>query len=76
MANVFSVNAYQINQKPLTTPQKIGFPTTGVLLRDCSNSPQNVLPSGVQVYGVIQLIASGDLYYTVETQAALVTLVG
>jgi hypothetical protein len=76
MANVFSVNVYQINGSVLTAPQKIGFPTTGVLLRDCSTSATKVLPNGTTVNGVVQIVATGQQYYTVETQAALVTLVG
>jgi hypothetical protein len=78
MANVFAVNVYQINQKvlPRDQSQRIAFPSTGVLLRSCINSPTRSLSSGYNVYGVIQLAATGDLYYTQETIAQLVTAVG
>ena len=79
MANVFSVNVYQINSRgpiPLTEVLTIGLPTTGVILRDCSASPQRSLSTGVNVYSVAQLVATGDLYYCRETYAQLVTLVG
>lgn len=76
MANIFSVNVYQINQGVLArdASQRIGFPSAGVLLRSCIDSPTRSLPSGYNVYGVIQLAANGSLYYTQETQAQLVTL--
>jgi hypothetical protein len=77
MANVFSVNVYQINQTnvlPRDAPQRIGFPSTGVLIRSCIDSPTRSLSSGYNVYGVIQLLATGDQYYTAETQAQLITL--
>lgn len=81
-SNVFSVNVYQINQTVLVrdSPQKIGFPTTGVLIMDCSTSPQRSLSSGYNVYGVIVVPtpgaanSQGTLYYTAETQAQLITL--
>ena len=82
MANVFSVNVYQINQKVLDrdAPQRIAFPSTGVLLKDVSGSPARSLSSGYNVYGVIQIANSNgftpDLYYTAETLAQLVTLAG
>lgn len=81
-SNVFSVNVYQINQKVLVrdAPQKIGFPTTGVLLLDVSTSPTRSLSSGYNVYGLIiapntSLNGTGvNWYYTAETQAQLITL--
>ena len=81
-SNVFAVNVYQINQLVLTrdSPQKIGFPTTGVLLLDVSGSPQRSLSSGYNVYGAILVPtpgaanSQGNLYYTTETQAQLITL--
>lgn len=77
MANVFSVNVYQINQNnvlPRDQSVRLGFPGTGVLIRSCIDSTARSLSSGYNVYGVIQLIATGDLYYTAETQAQLITL--
>ena len=78
MANVFAVNVYQINQKVLDrdASQRIGFPTTGVLLADCTGSPTRSLSSGYNVYGVITVAATGNLYYTAETLAQLITLAG
>lgn len=77
MANVFAVNVYQINQQvlPRNQSQRIAFPTTGVLLRSCIDSPQRSLSSGYNVYGVIQT-EDGSQYYVGETIAQLVTLVG
>lgn len=82
MANVFQVNVYQINQTvmPRDTPAKFAFPTTGVILQDVSASPQRSLSSGYNVYGLI-IVPGGvklanQLYYTAETLAQLVTLVG
>jgi hypothetical protein len=72
MANFVSVNVYQINQTPLTAVQAIGFPTTGLLLRDCSSSPTKVLPTGT-VNSVIQT-PNGSQYYCSQTLAALITL--
>lgn len=82
-SNVFSVNVYQIGQRVLSrdSPQKIGFPTTGVLILDVSGSPTRSLSSGYNVYGAIVLPATGQsnltgtIYYTAETQSQLITLV-
>ena len=79
MANVFSVNVYQINQKgpiPLTEVLTIGLPTTGVIIRNIIDSPTRSLSTGVNVYSVAQLVATGDQYYCRETYAQLVTLIG
>lgn len=75
-SNVFVVNVYQINQNniaPRNQPYRIAFPTTGVLLRDCSTSPARSLPSGYNVYGIVQT-SDGTQYYCAETQAQLVAL--
>lgn len=82
MANVFTVNVYQINQRIMdrNAPQRIAFPSAGVLLMDCSTSPTRSLPSGYNVYGVVVVPSAaaansqGNYYYTAETQAQLVTL--
>lgn len=85
MANIFTVNVYQINQtvQPRDTPARFGFPTTGVIIQDVSGSPTRSLSSGYNVYGLIIVPASaganasaGTLYYTAETVAQLATLIG
>jgi len=85
MANVFSVNVYQINQTVMDrdAPRKLGFPTAGlVIIQDVSASPTRSLPSGYNVYGLIIVPSSaaansqGTLYYVAETYAQLVTLIG
>jgi hypothetical protein len=85
MANIFSVNVYQINQRVLDrdSPKKMGFPTTGlVIIEDVSNSPTRSLPSGYNVYGLIIVPSSaaansqGTFYYVAETYAQLVTMIG
>lgn len=81
-SNVFGVNVYQINARVLDrdSPQKIYFPTTGVIIFDCTNSPARSLSSGYNVYGMILVPStgaansSGDKYYTAETGAQLATL--
>ena len=78
MANVFSVNVYQINQRtpvPLTSVEAIGLPTTGVVAQSCINSPTRSLPTGVNVYSVATVAATGDKYYCRETLAQLITLI-
>lgn len=84
MANIFSVNVYQVDQTvlPRDSPRKLGFPTTGVMIQDVSNSPQRSLSSGYNVYGLIIVPSSaaanseGHKYYVAETFAQLVTLIG
>jgi len=84
MANNFQCNVYQINQTVFPRDQslRIGFPTTGVLIQDCSTSPQRSLSSGYNVYGLITVPSpgaansNGTLYYVQETIAQLATLVG
>lgn len=78
MANVVSVNVYQINQKPpipLANVTAIGFPTQGCLLYDVSGSPTRLLSTGISVYSAIQT-ASGDKYYSNLTLANLITAFG
>lgn len=82
MANVFAVNVYQINQRVMdrNAPQRIAFPSSGVLLQDCSASPTRNLSSGYNVYGVVVVPSSaaansqGTYYYTAETLAQLIVL--
>jgi hypothetical protein len=77
MANNFQVNVYQLNQTTFTrdSPQKIGFPTAGVIIADCSGSPTRSLSSGYNVYSIV-ISSSGDKYYCAETLAQLAVLVG
>jgi hypothetical protein len=77
MANNFQVNVYQINQNVMVrdAPQRIGFPSTGVMLRDCSTSPARSLASGYNVYGIVQT-SDGTQYYCAETIAQLAVIVG
>lgn len=76
MANVFAVNVYQINQKAVQDfgSLRIAFPTTGVLLRDCSGSATRSVGSN-SVYGIVQT-SDGNQYYVRETIAQLITAVG
>lgn len=84
MANLAFFNVYQINQTPLPRDQsqRIGFPTQGCIILDCSTSPQRSLNSGYNVYGVIQLPSSGaadsdgNLYYVGETTSQISTIFG
>lgn len=84
MANLAFFNVYQINQSVLTRDQsqRIGFPTQGCIIQDCSSSPQRSLSSGYNVYGVIQVPSSGaadsdgNLYYVGETTAQIATIFG
>jgi hypothetical protein len=85
MANVAFFNVYQINQSflPRDQSQRIGFPTTGVvIISDCSGSPQRSLASGYNVYGVITVPSpaaadsGGTDYYVQETVAQIATIFG
>lgn len=81
--NIVLLNVYQFNNTvyPPGAPVNMGFPTTGnILLRSCLNSPTRSLPSGVNVYAMIQIQASGaansngNQYYVAETVAQIQTL--
>lgn len=76
-SNVFQVSAYQLNQHPiaLTNVTPGAYPTTGVVAVNVINSPTRSLPTGVNVYSMFQVLATGDKYYCRETFAALVTLI-
>lgn len=74
--NIVLLNVYQFNNYvyPPGAPEPTGFPTTGnILLRSCLNSPTRSLSSGVNVYAMIQIQASGaansngNQYYVAET---------
>jgi len=81
--NIVRLNVYQIDQRVMDpgVPQNVGFPTGGnILLWDTTTSPTRSLPSGVNVYSMIQLAAAGAAnsagheYYCAETVSQLVTL--
>lgn len=77
-SNVFSVNVYQINQRtptPLTDVMAFGLPTTGVTAQNIINSPTRSLSTGVNVYSLATVVATGDKYYLRETYAQLVALI-
>lgn len=84
MANLFSVNVYQIDGQVLVRDQSIrmGFPTTGVIIQDCISSPTRSLPSGYNVYSFILVPDQGlpgnggKKFYIQETYATLATLIG
>lgn len=84
MANNFSVNVYQIDGKVLNRneSQRIGFPSTGVMIQDCINSTTRSLSSGYNVYSVIIVPTqglpgnNGIKYYIQESFSALATLIG
>ena len=80
MANIFSVNVYQINSGSQGNIVKYGFSPSNVQLKDIP-STQTVTagPSGTRVYGIIQAQPHGlqidpTNYYVVETVAQLQTL--
>lgn len=84
MANVFTVNVYQIENRVMDrdAPIKMSFPSAGVIITDCTNSPTRSLPSGYNVYGLITVPSSaaansaGTRYWVAETAAQLAVLAG
>jgi len=78
MANIFSIIPYQIDSHPpLTAAQAtaVYLPTTGVMLTDVTNSPTRSLSSGVNVYSLVTVIATGQKYYVSTTVSALATTI-
>lgn len=81
-SNVVRLNVYQLNNIVFDrdAPKAVGFPTTGCLLYDCSTSPTRSLPSGYNVYGMVQVPSSGAAdssgndYYVAESLAQLVVI--
>lgn len=73
--NIILVEAYQINQHPVPLAQvtKIGLPTVGTPIGDCSTSPNCLLSTGASVYS-FAVFPSGDKYYFHQTAAALAAL--
>lgn len=81
--NIVRLNVYQIDQRVMDpgVPQNVSFPTGGnILLWDCTTSPTRSLPSGVNVYSMLQITApgaansAGHSYYVAETVNQLVTI--
>lgn len=81
--NIVRLNVYQIDNRIMDPgqPTGLGFPVAGnILLWDTINSPTRSLPSGVNVYSMIQVQSSGaansagHAYYVAETIAQLITL--
>jgi len=78
MANLFSVIPYQINQRapvPLASSATFYLPTTGVTLQDITGSPTRSLSTGVNVYCLITVVATGDKYYVSNTAASLASTI-
>ena len=80
--NLVRLNVYQINQRVMDpgVPENIAFPTSGnILIWDTTTSPTRSLPSGVNVYAMLQMQtpgaanSAGNLYYVAETVAQIVT---
>lgn len=74
MANLFSIIPYQIDQFapiPLVSTQVRYLPTTGVMLQDITNSPNRSLSTGVNVYTLVTLVATGQKFYVSTTAATL-----
>lgn len=79
MANVFSIIPYQINQgAPVTVSAavQIGLPTTGVSVEDVTSSPTRSLSTGVNVYTLVTVLATGTKYYVSSTYAQVISLIG
>lgn len=78
MANLFSVIPYQIDQYspiPIAETAVMYFPTTGVTLKDITGSPTRSLSTGVNVYTLITVIASGQKIYVSNTAASLASTI-
>jgi len=81
--NVVLLNVYQIDNRVMDAgaPKAVAFPVQGnILLWDTINSPTRSLPSGVDVYSMVQVTApaaansQGTSFYVAETIAQLVAL--
>lgn len=79
MANVFSIIPYQINQGPLIAvgnAKQIALPTTGVTVEDVTASPTRSLSTGVNVYTLITVVATGNKYYVSTAYATVISAIG
>lgn len=73
MAQQILVDVYQINSNPpipLASVTAISFPTAGISIRGVENA---TLATGVRVYSAIQVLANNTQYYSMQSQATLVT---
>jgi hypothetical protein len=78
MANLFSVIPYLIDQKapiPLSQTAVKYLPTTGVTLDDITLSPDRSLSTGVNVYTLITVVATGQKIYVSNTAASLASTI-
>ncbi len=78
MANLFAIIPYLINQGapiPLASTQTYYLPTTGVVLKDITISPDRSLSTGVNVYSEITVVATGNKYYVSTTAASLASTI-
>lgn len=83
-SNLFTVNVYQINQRPpiaLNQVSLIGLPTTGVSVQDITDSPDRSLSTGINVYTKLTVLQASlitqenTVYYCQETMAQMVALI-
>lgn len=80
--NLVRLNVYQIDNRVMDrdAPIAIDFPTQGCTVRDCVSSPTRSLPSGYNVYALLQMPLGGaadvhgTFYYVAETAAQVLTL--
>jgi len=75
MAQIFSVNVYQINDSALSSPESRGFSPANVRFRPAASG---TTVNGVSIYGIVEELPSGLRVnsvnnYVVETVAQLKT---
>lgn len=76
MAQQILANVYQFNSQdpvPLGSVGKLSFPTAGIQIRAINGSIGQLLSTGIRVYSMVQLVATGSTALVIETQQALVT---
>ena len=76
MAQQFTVNVYQINSKDIALVDVVpmSFPSAGVMLRSLNTSNPKPLSTGVYVYGLINVLATGAAYATTQTASQIAVL--
>lgn len=76
MAQQFTVNVYQINSKDIALVDVVpmSFPSAGVMLRSLNTSNPTPLSTGVYVYGLINVLATGAAYATTQTAPQIAVL--
>ncbi len=78
MANLFSIIPYLIDQHPpipLASTYVQYLPTTGVMLQDITLSPTRSLSTGVNVYTLVTVVATGQKFYVSNTAASLASTI-